>query len=204
VNAANELLRKGAPPTVADAAEQARVSRATAYRYFPTQESLFLEIAKVTPAVNPVEKLLKEMSGDDAEERLLHLLDTFNAINFSEQVSMRTALRTYLDTWLTSRGKSGEAPPVREGRRMRWLDKALDPVRRDFSDAEWRRLRAALALTLGIEPMIVMKDVCHIENDKEALAILRWTASVLLRAGLAAKSGGYPRTKRKPGARRYG
>jgi hypothetical protein len=30
-----------------------------------------------------------------------------------------------------------------------------------------------------------MKDVCRLENDKEALAVLRWAALALLRAGLA-------------------
>ena len=96
---------------------------------------------------------------------------------------MRTALRVYLDTWLESRRSGGEAPLVRAGRRMRWLDRALEPARAQLSEAQWRRLRAALALTLSIEAMVVMKDVCHFEED-EALAVLRWAAVALLRAGL--------------------
>ncbi|MFZ2047810.1 MAG: hypothetical protein WAV12_27740, partial [Trebonia sp.] len=40
---ARKLLREGKIPSVADAAEAARVSRATAYRYFPTQSSLIQE-----------------------------------------------------------------------------------------------------------------------------------------------------------------
>ncbi len=42
---------------------------------------------------------------------------------------------------------------------------------------------AALALTLGIDSIVVMKDVCRLDDD-EALAVLRWAATVLLRAGL--------------------
>jgi hypothetical protein len=34
---------------------------------------------------------------------------------------------------------------------------ALDPVRRDFTPAQWRRVRAALALTLSIDAIVVMK-----------------------------------------------
>src|SRR5689334_9785138 len=41
--AADELFREGRVPTVADVAERADVARATAYRYFPTQEALLLE-----------------------------------------------------------------------------------------------------------------------------------------------------------------
>lgn len=185
VEAARALLRAGTPPTVAEAAEEARVSRATAYRYFPTHESLLVEIANITPATRPVEELLENLSSEDPEERLLNLLDGFNPIVFAEEVSMRTALRAYLDTWLESRGRGQRAIPVREGRRMRWLDKALEPIRRDFSDAQWRRLRSALALTLSIDAMVVMKDVCRIESEKEALEVLRWAATALLRAGLA-------------------
>ncbi len=68
--AAGELLRRGLSPTVADAAEEAKVSRATAYRYFPTQEYLLIEVAHLMPALKPVDDLLAEMPSDDAEERL--------------------------------------------------------------------------------------------------------------------------------------
>jgi AcrR family transcriptional regulator len=185
VEAARGLLSAGAPPTVAEAAAKARVSRATAYRYFPTHESLLIEIGNISPATEPIEALLDTLQGNDAEARLLALLDRFNPIVFAEEVPMRTALRTYLDTWLQNRGRGERTPPVREGRRMRWLDKALEPARRTLSPAEWRRLRAALALTLSIDAMVVMKDVCRIEDDDEALAVLRWAAAALLRAGLA-------------------
>src|SRR6516162_5155568 len=40
---ARKLLRDGKIPSVADAAEMAMVSRATAYRYFPTQSALIQE-----------------------------------------------------------------------------------------------------------------------------------------------------------------
>src|SRR5689334_2091027 len=45
VAAAKGLMSQGVTPTVAQAAEAALVSRTTAYRYFPTQDSLLLELA---------------------------------------------------------------------------------------------------------------------------------------------------------------
>jgi AcrR family transcriptional regulator len=45
VAAAAELVRQGKSPTVAEVADAALVSRATAYRYFPSQEYLLAEAA---------------------------------------------------------------------------------------------------------------------------------------------------------------
>lgn len=184
VDAAKAQMRAGAPPTVAEAAERARVSRATAYRYFPTQESLLIEITDVSPVVEPVEQALAQLKGDDAEARLAKLLDTANPIVVAEEARLRTALRVYLDTWLEARKSGAAVPKLREGRRMRWLEIALEPVRKKLSKVEWRRLQAALALTLSIDALVVMKDVARLDNE-EALETLRWTALTLLRQALA-------------------
>lgn len=183
VASAAHLLRAGATPTVGEAAEHAKVSRATAYRYFPTQEALLIEISRVNPVTEPVESWLAAMPDSDPQQRLSELVSRFNRIALAEEATMRTALRTYLDTWLQSRGKADAPSAVREGRRVRWLDQALAPVRAKLTPTQWKRLRTALSLTLGIEAMVVMKDVCHC-SDAEALASLEWAALALLRAAL--------------------
>jgi AcrR family transcriptional regulator len=147
VDAATQLLRSGAHPTLAEAAALAKVSRATAYRYFPTQESLLLEVAQVNPAAEPVERWLEQLDGGEPNERLRGLLSTFNKVVLAEEVTLRTGLRQRL------------------------------------TPARWRKLRSALALTLGVEALVVMKDVCHVP-DAEALATLDWAAQALLRAAL--------------------
>ena len=179
------MLRNGAPPTVAEVAEKAKVSRATAYRYFPTQEALLLEISDIGPAVAPIEALLGGMMSSDAEERLLLLHDTFGRMVLKEEAVMRTSLRVYLDTWLESQRNGGDIPPLRAGRRMRWLDQALAPIRPELTEEQWHRLKCGLALTLGTEAVVVMKDVCHVTGDDEILAILRWVTTAVLRAALA-------------------
>ncbi len=64
---------------------------------------------------------------------------------------------------------------------MRWLDKVLKPLE-DLPEAELRRLKANLELTLGPDSAVLMKDVCG-RGDEEALEVFRWVARVLLRAG---------------------
>ena len=174
VDAAKALVRAGAPPTVAEAAERARVSRATAYRYFPTQDSLLIEITDVTPVVEPVEQRWRNWESGDPEARLAKLLDTCNPIMVAEEARLRMALRVYLDTWLEARKAARRCRKLREGRRMRWLDTARAGEKK-LSKAEWRRLQAALALTLNIDALVVMKDVAHLDNE-EALETLRWAA----------------------------
>ena len=63
-----------------------------------------------------------------------------------------------------------------------WLDRVLEPLR-DLPAERKQRLRLALALTLGVESILVMKDVCRVDDD-EALDVLRWTAAAVLRAAL--------------------
>jgi len=195
VEAGARLLRSGVEPTVAGAAEAAKVSRATAYRYFPTPESLHLEVAGVTPAYASVEELVQTLAGDDVEGRLVRFVEAFNAITFAEEARMRMALKVYLDTWFAGRGDGESAPPVREGRRMRWLERVLEPVRRDTTKPQWRRLLAALALTGGTDAMVIMKDVCRLD-DAEAQDVLRWAARALLRAGLDEPRATKPRRSR--------
>jgi AcrR family transcriptional regulator len=181
IAAAKELQRQGTAPTIEQAAERARVSRATAYRYFPTKEALLIELSEIThPA--PVEALLANLTTDDVEERLRLLIETFDGFMLAEEEHFRTFTRVSLDTWLRGRRNGDDAPVVREGRRMRWLETVLAPLG-EFPPEHKRRLQAALALTLGGEAIITMKDVCRLDND-ETLAVLRWAAIALLRAAL--------------------
>ena len=178
VEAAIELLRDGQRPTVAQAAAAARVSRATAYRYFLNQDALLAEAAAIGP-VAEIEAMLEDRSGDP-RSRLLALQAAFNRIVLKEENAMRMALRTYLDAWFAARERGETSPDVREGRRVRWIAAAMGDGKPELQVHEQRR-RAALALTMGIEPLLIMKDVCGLDA-KEAQSVLRWLAETLLDA----------------------
>lgn len=97
---------------------------------------------------------------------------------------MRTALRSYLDMWFDARRHGEVTQPAREGRRRRWIERAVGEGVAGLEPAAQRRLKAALALTIGIEPLIVMKDVCAL-GDAEARDVLHWAAHALLQQALA-------------------
>jgi AcrR family transcriptional regulator len=179
VEAARRLQDRGKAPTVAEAARLGGVSRATAYRYFPTQRSLLVEIAEVEPAMVPVEVALSKLETEDVGARLQKLVETSAAAFLAHEADMRKALWVYQDTWLRS---GGNPPALRQGRRMRWLDRALEPMTH-LPLEKRRRLFAALALTIGMDSLAIMKDVGGLDNE-EAVAVLGWAAQVLLEAGL--------------------
>ena len=181
--AATALTREGRPPTVAEAAERALVSRATAYRYFPTQESLLVEIAKVEPLMKPVEDLVASFPTDDAAQRLAALVGTMMPTLLSDEALIRTGERIYMDTWLANQ-RDGNHTPVRAGRRMRYIDEALRPLGERLGESGRKRLRCALALTLGTEALIAMKDSAGLDDDEEIVATLEWAAGALLRTAL--------------------
>ena len=112
----------------AAAASEAKVSRATAYRYFPTQQALVIELG-AERTYEPVEQLLAEMTSPDAEERLESLIGAYQQAFEHDEPRIRMALGVYQDTWLRAhRGGSATSPRLRQGRRTRWLDTVLQPL----------------------------------------------------------------------------
>lgn len=179
VAAAQRLVDQGITPTVAQAAEEALVSRTTAYRYFPTQESLLVELAVLVD----LPTLEADMSGPgDARDRIHQMVDVFNGHVLEHEEVFRRALRVYLDIWLATHAID-DAPLVRAGRRLAWIQEILEPVARDLDPADRARLEAALCLVLGAEPLVVLRDVCRLSPD-DAIAVTNWVTDAILDAGL--------------------
>jgi AcrR family transcriptional regulator len=184
--AAVELLEQGKRPTVAEVADAALVSRATAYRYFPTQEYLLFEAALESTRSDIDRELEEDMLPKDPEARLELLIDTLQKRIVDKEAAFRTMLRLSLKQSLEEEQYGGQSPPsrLRGGGRVRWIEKALAPVRGRFEESDFRRLVAALSLCMGIEALVVLRDVCALESS-EAEEVLRWAARTLLRCSLA-------------------
>ena len=81
------------------------------------------------------------------------------------------------------RGKAEKAGSIRAGRRVRWLRNALEPAHERMDEESFERLVAAMCLCVGIESLVVLRDVCGL-NAKEAEEVARWAAFTLLRGSL--------------------
>jgi AcrR family transcriptional regulator len=184
--AAIELLEQGQSPTVAEVADAALVSRATAYRYFPTQEYLLFEAALESTRSDIDRQLDENTLPEDPETRLEMLIDTLQERIVDKEAAFCTMLRLSLEQSPEEERHGSESAPsrLRGGGRVRWVEKALAPVRGRFEEPDFRRLVAALSLCMGIEALVVLRDVCGL-GSPEAHEILRWAARMLLRSSLA-------------------
>jgi AcrR family transcriptional regulator len=184
IDAATRLVHEGASPSVTEVADVAGVSRATAYRYFPTQESLLAEV--LLPDLEGA--LGAEVLPEGLESRLEAVLAVIWSSNITNEGAYRTILRRGLER---PPGESVEREPaagsLRAGRRVRWLRNALAPAQDRMDEASFERLVAAMCLCVGIEALVVLRDVCGLEAE-EAEEVARWAALALLRASLDERS----------------
>jgi AcrR family transcriptional regulator len=170
IAATRALLSTGVTPTVEAAAEQARVSRATAYRYFPTQQALLLaaypEIAQTS------------VLGDDPPADLdarWELVFAEMARQVTEnEAPLRAMLRLSLE-----RPEQRHDLVLRRGRRITWLTDALAPLASTMTAAEFERLVLAIASCTGIESYIWLTDMAGCSQQR-ALEIMRSTADILI------------------------
>jgi AcrR family transcriptional regulator len=175
IAAADELFAEGRVPTVAAVAERADVARATAYRYFPTQEALLLE----TTFLGDSEPLrgLADPAGtvDDPGERMAEAVKTGAEWTLGREARLRMILRASLDP------ASGTTRPAR---RRAYIASLLEPIADDLPPATYARLAGALTLLFGIDPIVALAD--NSDVDREQIPdVLAWTARTLIEAALA-------------------
>ncbi len=181
LQAAATLLASGVEPSVAEVAEAASISRATAYRYFPSQDLMLVDAA-LDAAVPDIPGLLADPAlAVDPAKRVDALVSDVQDWVADHETMFRALLRFSMDPTLNAHPDNVESPlPRRRAeRRVGWISEALAPVRDEVPEAQFRRLVAALALVSGFETQVVLRDVCQLNRD-ESLAVARWVAGALL------------------------
>ena len=192
LGAASRLLKEGRSPSMAEVADEAMVSRATAYRYFPSLDELLCE-APLDAILPDPKDLFGGDDSTDAEARIEKAGRTINTQLFANKHQLRKSVGHAL---LVPDTGDERAVPVRQNRRTPLIEEALAPVAKELGRARYETLKAALALVIGSESVIVFNDVLHLE-EREAHKVSIWAARALVRAALEEARAGPPKSSRK-------
>jgi AcrR family transcriptional regulator len=157
LDAARRLMDSGEALSVNAVADQAGISRATAYRYFPDPDALMLEAALTRNVLSP-----EEIVGDEQDVReRVHMVRRYL---FQSVQDAEVFYRRYLARLLESSVTAHKPKQDRARRRLAMLEHALSPVRQALSPAAFRDLLLSLTAASGMESYIALKDACGADD----------------------------------------
>ncbi len=190
------ISQDGHVPSVAQVAVRAQVSRATAYRYFPTRSALVTAV--MDTSLGPVRAFVSKAATGRERVRELFVKTFPRFIEFEAQ--MRAAAQLAMEHVALERAGLLEEAPYRRGHRVRILQHALAPETPALPAPVKARLHQALSVIYGIEPYVILKDIWGLpDRDVEQLAL--WMADALVDAALrdaaAAAAAQVPEPARK-------
>jgi len=178
LQAAAQLMKQGRRPSLDEVAEAALVSRATAYRYFPSTDALLAE-ASLDVVTPDAATLFAGNPPADPVARLEKVDAALHEMILANEPALRLMLANALQR--AARGEVEGETPLRQNRRMPLIEAALEPARRQFKPGPLDLLVKALALIVGTEAMVVFKDVLQLD-DAEARRVKRWAIRALVEA----------------------
>lgn len=79
---------------------------------------------------------------------------------------------------------ANDAPRQRGGRRLEWIRASIDPLRDTLPAGSFDQLTNCLAVCLGIDALIVLRDVCGVSGE-DAEQLMVWMADALVDRVLA-------------------
>src|SRR2546427_11959105 len=173
------LVRRGHIPSVAEVAQSARVSRATAYRYFRSRSKLVSAV--IAEALGPVRRAVPQ--DGDAKQRLHELLDRTYSRFAEYEPHMRAALQLALEHQALEAAGLLREEPFRRGERAEILATPPQPPQKRMKPPAHQPLLKALAVGYGVQPVIITNDICG-ATDRETEAVVRWLMDALVDAAL--------------------
>jgi Bacterial regulatory proteins, tetR family. len=187
IEAAIALRDEGQQPTVAQVAERAKVSRATAYRYFPTVEALISETA-ADRDMPPLERIWRP--GDDPVKGMGLAANALNKLLIEDEIGLHVMERSFMTVWLENESHE----PLRPGRRLSYIEPIVDSMKDVLAPKARKRLKQALSIVMGTEALIAVRDISGASTE-ESLDASAWAARALVRQALAEAE----KTRRKRG-----
>ena len=173
---ARALMERGEAVTVAAAAAEEGISRATAYRYFSDPQVLASE-AGLAVEVLPYETVVA--GADTPRSRALAVSLYIFDLSVAHEAAFRQFLARNLDAWVA------QGPADRRGaRRVDMFNSALEGA--GLTKARKKSLITALTAATGSEAMIALFDIAKVDTSAARAAVIDIAEALLDRYGLTA------------------
>ncbi|CFB69900.1 TetR family transcriptional regulator [Yersinia enterocolitica] len=160
IDTAMSMYEQGAFPSITEVANAAQLSRATAYRYFPTQSALVS--AMVDESLGPI--LAWQPTQPDARQRIAELLSFAYPRMLQHEGVLRAALHLSLQQWADNRSNPNNEEKLIRGNRKRLLKLAVEPLEGKLTPEALQRVIHAFSLIYGSEVFMVLKDIWHLDD----------------------------------------
>jgi AcrR family transcriptional regulator len=184
VAAARQELAAGRPVTVESAATVAGISRTTAYRYFANHRDL---VAAAHPQID-ADTLLPDPAPTDPAERLSAVMHAFiHDVTLAWEPQLRAALHLALAPRPLHDGN--DAGTLRQGRGIRWILEALQPLADTHPGLDVDLLARAIRSAAGIEALVWLTDVGGLAR-LQAAGVMHATAMAIYED--AVRRGAWP------------
>lgn len=178
VETAGRLIADGRRPSVADVAEAAEISARTAYRYFPSVEQLTIEATLEATRQNMELSIEAGSPEEPVSARVDRLVDALSQMTMHNEALLRQMIKFTVD-----RDPVEPGVPPRPARRLEYVEQALAPLEGRLDPDELDRLTHALTVIMGIESVLVLRDICGLDAP-EILAVQHWAARALVAAAV--------------------
>ncbi|ANJ96297.1 TetR/AcrR family transcriptional regulator [Serratia plymuthica] len=177
LDSAMVLFDGGTFPSITELALHAQVSRATAYRYFPTQSALVAAV--VAESLGPI--LEWQPTDNDARVRIQQLLSFAYPQMEQHEGALRAALQLSLQQWAEAR--SSTIKPIEKlvrGNRKRLLKLAVEPLQDKLPPEALQRVIHSFSLIYGSEVFLVLKDIWGLDLGG-IQDVTQWMAKAIIR-----------------------
>ena len=175
IDTAMSMYEQGTFPSITDVANAAQLSRATAYRYFPTQSALVS--AMVDESLGPI--LAWQPTQPDARQRIAELLSFAYPRMLQHEGVLRAALHLSLQQWAADRSNPNSEEKLVRGNRKRLLKLAVEPLEGKLSPEALQRVIYSFSLIYGSEVFMVLKDIWHLD-EAGIQDVTQWMGKAIL------------------------
>ncbi|MFC4096469.1 TetR/AcrR family transcriptional regulator [Euzebyella saccharophila] len=171
LKAANDLVKNHSPLNMDEIAKEAGISRATIYRYYSNAEEIATELILYLN-VPDSGKLMSDWEGQNLYDGLKGIQNAYLDFIFNNEIPSKKFLGAIL---------SSADPKLERGQnRITSVREFLASKDIQMNPVEKENLSVIATLLMGIEAVIVTKDVCGLDNQKSR-EVLNWALDRILK-----------------------